>query len=381
VPCVAIVLTLPLLAVEPLSGRQTEATIDAAGSVVEYDGFLASGAAAISPTLRFNWPNASIGLQGSWIVFESGNQIVQATAAGAWLTPGRGPWRAEFSGSTGLSQYADQAAYGHLTGRTRIHYYGERSGGWLSLGSGWTVETDAVNHLEVGIGGWSLSGPFAMGGNLNAGWVAGDAYVDVAGSARWTKGRVQIEGELGIRPWVSAGNDVGDPREGGFAEVAAIVSLAERVALTFSAGSYPSDPPRGTLAAEYLNLGIRLHLSRPAPPAVPTISRAVVRAAEALAASDFASRARLELDENDNGHLLRVLVGRARSVELMGDFTDWEPVALQPAANGIWEITLQIPSGVHRLNVRVDGGEWLVPLGTRLEATDFGDAVGIIVIP
>ena len=34
--------------------------------------------------------------------------------------------------------------------------------------------------------------------------------------------------------------------------------------------------------------------------------------------------------------------------------------------------------GVHRLNVRLDGGRWVVPLGARLERTEFGDAVGIV---
>ena len=36
--------------------------------------------------------------------------------------------------------------------------------------------------------------------------------------------------------------------------------------------------------------------------------------------------------------------------------------------------------GAHRLNVRVDGGPWRVPRGTRLEADEFGTAAGIIVI-
>lgn len=367
--------------VSPLDARQTEATLDAVGSVVEYDGFLVSGAASISPTLRFDTPNASLGVQGSWVVFESGNQIVQATAAGAWLTPGHGRWRGEFSGSFGLNQYADAPGFGHLMGRARLHLYGETAGGWISGGTGWTFEQGTRNPVEIGIGGWTLTGGFAFAGNLHAAWVDGAAYVDVGTSGRWATNQLRIDGDLGIRTWSSGGDAAGDPREGVFAELSTMVSLTERLALTLAAGSYPSDPPRGTLGAEYISLGVRLHLSRPAPPTVPTISRAVIRAAEALAASDFASRARLELDDAGTEQLLRVLVGQARSVELMGDFTDWQPVALARVASGIWEISLPIPSGVHRLNVRIDGGEWLVPLGTRIESTEFGGAVGIVVVP
>jgi hypothetical protein len=64
----------------------------------------------------------------------------------------------------------------------------------------------------------------------------------------------------------------------------------------------------------------------------------------------------------------------------MGDFTDWEPVSLAPVGKGVWEVRLPVAPGVHRVNVRIDGGAWLVPAGTRLERTEFGSAVGIVVV-
>jgi hypothetical protein len=33
------------------------------------------------------------------------------------------------------------------------------------------------------------------------------------------------------------------------------------------------------------------------------------------------------------------------------------------------------------LNLRIDDGAWLVPAGTRLEETEFGGAVGVVLIP
>ena len=78
---------------------------------------------------------------------------------------------------------------------------------------------------------------------------------------------------------------------------------------------------------------------------------------------------------------LRVHVRGVQSVELMGDFTDWQSVALTRIGADIWEIRLTVAPGVHRLNIRIDGGPWLVPQGTRLEETEFGGAVGIVVIP
>jgi hypothetical protein len=47
----------------------------------------------------------------------------------------------------------------------------------------------------------------------------------------------------------------------------------------------------------------------------------------------------------------------------------------------MWETVLPIPSGLHRLNVRIDGGQWIVPAGLSRAADDFGDEVGIMAVP
>ena len=47
----------------------------------------------------------------------------------------------------------------------------------------------------------------------------------------------------------------------------------------------------------------------------------------------------------------------------------------------MWEAVLLIPSGLHRLNVRIDGGAWIVPAGMTRAADDYGDEVGIMAVP
>ena len=47
----------------------------------------------------------------------------------------------------------------------------------------------------------------------------------------------------------------------------------------------------------------------------------------------------------------------------------------------MWETVLPIPSGMHRLNVRIDRGPWIVPVGLTRAADDFGDEVGIVAVP
>ena len=52
---------------------------------------------------------------------------------------------------------------------------------------------------------------------------------------------------------------------------------------------------------------------------------------------------------------------------------------LKKVADGVWEYAAVLAHGVHRLNIRIDRGEWVVPAGTRPEEGDFG-MVGVLVI-
>jgi hypothetical protein len=66
----------------------------------------------------------------------------------------------------------------------------------------------------------------------------------------------------------------------------------------------------------------------------------------------------------------------AASVELAGDFTNWEAVKLTSAGDAEWRIVLPVPPGLRRAILRADGGEWRVPPGTRAVASEFGPEVG-----
>jgi len=68
-------------------------------------------------------------------------------------------------------------------------------------------------------------------------------------------------------------------------------------------------------------------------------------------------------------------------VEVAGDFTDWQPVTLRRTSDNMWESVLHIPSGVHRVNVRIDGGKWIAPVGTARAEDEFGGDVGIVAVP
>ena len=49
----------------------------------------------------------------------------------------------------------------------------------------------------------------------------------------------------------------------------------------------------------------------------------------------------------------------ATTVELLGDFTNWEqePIALKRQKSGLWRATISLQPGVHEYRFRVDG-QW-----------------------
>jgi hypothetical protein len=83
------------------------------------------------------------------------------------------------------------------------------------------------------------------------------------------------------------------------------------------------------------------------------------------------------------GELVHLLVRseHASRVEIAGDFSDWEPVALSPAREGWWAMSRPLAPGLYHVNVRYDGGAWLAPAGLPTERDEFGGSVGVLVVP
>lgn len=81
-------------------------------------------------------------------------------------------------------------------------------------------------------------------------------------------------------------------------------------------------------------------------------------------------------------HRFLIHAPEVETVAVMGDFTDWDPVALTPVGGaGYWEVTLALPSGVHRYAFLLNG-EALAPDPTvaARERDDFGGTNSILKI-
>lgn len=361
------------LAVVLPAHAQVTATADVGVSSVQYDGYLASGAAYLNPSLRYDATDVSLALQGSGVAFESGSHILQGTGAGAWRSPRFGRWRAELSGSAGVTSYAtgeeDYPVYGHGLGRIRAHYASRRAGGWAGIASGRSFFGERRDvPIELGAGVWMAGTNLAAGGTILQTWIGDSTYLDLTASVRWTHERFELSGTGGVRTASTGGGN------GSWAEGSLRIPIVRPVEILIAGGRYPSDPVRGVIAATYVSAALRVTaIGGGRPPE----RRARDRAAGAASAAP-----RLAVDGSPPDSVTLVLtIADAGQVELSADFTDWQPVRLERSPGGTWLMRARLAPGVYRLNVRVDGGAWLVPAGYASVDDDFGGRVGLLVIP
>jgi hypothetical protein len=150
--------------------------------------------------------------------------------------------------------------------------------------------------------------------------------------------------------------------------LSAAKGISPSLALVAAAGRAGSDPVTSVPGARYFALGLRLKVGShtAAPLAAP--------AAAATAAPFRIGPAQ------SAGREILVRAAAARTVELAGDFTDWMPVALQPWGDGHWRALLPVSPGLHRLAIRIDGGAWKAPSGTRPIASEFGGEVAEVIV-
>ena len=83
-----------------------------------------------------------------------------------------------------------------------------------------------------------------------------------------------------------------------------------------------------------------------------------------------------------NRMVVRVHCRDVTAVELAGDFTDWKPVALLRMHGGWWYESLYVPLGVHRVQLRLNGGAWQAPPGLpRADDGPGGPSGTLVVLP
>ena len=367
------------------AAAQVTPGLDAGIAAVKYDGFLLSGAASVAPSVRWDHPRgrAFVSARGTYLRFESGNRSLDASMRGSWFTPLARRWRGELGLGLGASDYASIAHFSHGIVDARVHVMDHDRGGWLATSFGRSSFGAGPRPVAVvAVGGWLLRTDAAVFASIDRSFVGDTAYSDLRSSARLQRGAILLEGTLGARFFSNgAGHGV-------YGEASATVPLGRNTALIVAGGRYPTDVITGSIAGRYVSAGFRIGASGlrkplPAPrprPAIPHSS----------SGSDgsglLPAEARLEVTpgiSTDDPVKLTLYAAGAGVVEISGDFTDWKPIELRRSVtNGdAWEGMFRISRGIHRINVRRDGGAWTAPAGTTRSADDFDGEVGVFLLP
>lgn len=327
-----------------------------------------------------------------WDQAESEGARVQGTLDGSFR-PGRLlGLEAEVSGGLGLSTEAAvrTALRWDVTGR--LHTPGAVTGAWLGAGLGGVgtgTRTAALTRLEggmrsgigpAGLRVWLARTNFGVRQALDASSLGDGAerdsafsgskqiveYTDLGTRAGLDLGRYEFAATV-VRRWGSAALQSAGLRSTAW-EVSAVWWLRPSVGVVASVGHSLPELSLALPGARYRSLGVRLALGAPRRGGAARSGTPPVTARGA---------ARLVLATTRR---LGVVGPPAGRVEVMGDFTDWHPQPLVRTGEGRWAFDGTLTRGVHQLNVRFDGGEWIVPAGTVAVDDGFGGKAGLFVV-
>lgn len=352
---------------------QTTASIEAGITRVSYGDDPAASVFAVSPFIQLEQPDGWLAAMATISAFEGGGWGLQATATGSRFLPMAFGLRPEVVALAQTSRAADASRAGEAAGRLRMHWLGASEGLWAGGGIGWADGLTGTHSLRsLDLGAWIRRDALTLLLSVEPEWV-GDSIrtVDTEGLARVVQGPLEFAMFGGMRHQRAP-----DAPSDRWAGVSGAWWFAPRMAATLGIGSYPADLARGFTAGNYATLSIRLASRRPDPPEradqpayrlLPPLARPVV--------AEFGT------ERADSGRR-RIIISApgASGVEIMGDFTDWRAVRLQRTERGQWMVELPLTPGVHRLNVRLAGGDWGVPPGIPVIRDDFSGVVGLLTI-
>lgn len=352
------------------AAQRVSSSIDIGGSSMRYADSISSNGPSLSPSIGLDWARSSVAASGTYSHF-SGGWSSQGAVSSSVFTPSAGLLVGELAGSAGGSVHADDSRTGELLAMGRIHAMAPQHGAWVGLGAGRTWDGLFWRDVVASeAGAWVSSKGLSLVGTIAPMRVADTIrYVDTQLSSRWTSTKLELGASIGVRggAHVPAIGGTGN----GWGSLAAVAWLAPQIGLVFNVGTYPVDLTQGFPGGRFVTLSLRLR-THPQPD-------------RSLAASEDRSRpkgiASFSVQPGSSAVTVRVRAPGAHAVDVMGDFTAWRPVAMRPAGDGSWYLSLPAGSGAHQLNLRVDGGTWTVPPGLPVVTDEFGGSFGLLVLP
>lgn len=348
----------------------------------------------LAPSLQFANPHSALRFDGLVAERTGAISLDRATLSALAATPSIGPLRLSIEGGYRHDIAIDRLAIADVApslsmkaGRVGA-WFGSRhqqraapmlqAGVWGSVGSAvlsvssQTQSSTTMSIQHVG---------YADSARTDSGWVyRRNVRIDTTSSSAaynwahmearidWSYRRLALSGSVATRVQGERRRDSTPASSLNWGRVNAAFLLNQRLSLIAAAGTYPAAPgARSSVGARFATFGVRFS------PAM--LLREPLPAPVRPAASAFSIR-----QVEPGLYKLVFRVPSARTVEISGDFNRWSAVAMTQTAPDMWEATLPLASGTHRLNVRVDGDRWTAPPGLPAVNDEFSGRVGILVI-
>jgi hypothetical protein len=372
------VLTALLIVASPVQAQRTETSLDLGAVALRYADTLSVGAATITPRAAGEWARGAAEATGTFSQFTSGGWSTQGALSGSLFGPTAYGFLAEIAGFAGGSTHHDGTRTGQVLANGRLHFMRTRGELFLGAGGGRTWVGGGSRSVFLGEAGVSTM-INEVGATLTASpTMVEDSikYLDGQLSLSWTRERLDLGALIGTRFGDQLTSLGGTARTWG--NLTAVASLTPRVGLVLSGGTYPIDPTQGFPGGRFVSASVRLatRRARETSPIQTEQSQAEPGVTNTVpVVTNFVA------ERSHAGWVtLRVNAPSAQLVEISGDFTNWTPVKLERASDGLWSATFPIDRGKYQMNLRLDGGKWVVPPGLLSMLDEFGGSVGLLVI-
>lgn len=356
----AVALAMCLVAIPGMAQRWQ---LDAGGSVVRGDSATRLAAASLAPLLELNGRRLYAALGGAFASFERSQWTVQGQGNLSVLSAPAGPagpLRMEVAAAAAGSRHSGGFRTAVTRADARVYVLGPRAGAWVggALQTGWTSSRDAIAHA-VGptAGAWLRGDAWHLTALATPYRLEGLWYPEVQVRALAWTGPLDVTAHAGRR---------GAPAGAGVPAVSwsgATVAwwVSPTVAFVIGGGRYPRDLLQALPGGRYFSGALRLATGRPRVPAPPDAGRALYAPAPG---------------ERE----LRFRVRDAARVDLVADWTAWQPIPLRRAPDGAWVTRVTLRRGVYRFNLIVDRTRWIVPDGVSAEEDGFGGRMALLVV-
>jgi hypothetical protein len=370
-------LALPLFA-RAAQAQSVESSVDLGGLALRYADSINATAAAITPRVTGDWERGTAEASATFSRFTTSDWSAQGALSASLLTPATKGFLAETGAFAGGSTRKDGTRTGEILGNGRLHMMGSAGEAFIGLGVGRTWDGALSRNVILGEAGGSVRNAIGEAVLTLSPILLDDSlfYTDTQLSLSHTDDRLEVGALLGARFGDRVTNIGTSARSWG--SLSAVGWMTARFALVATAGSYPIDPTQGFPGGRFASLSVRMatgrnHSGQAVP--IPQLLLEGDRAGTEAVIEAFAA------ERTSPGVVtIKVSASRALVVEVSGDFTKWEPLQLERSADGWWSKALSIPPGKYQVNVRLDGGKWLVPKGLLSIVDEFGGTVGVLVV-